>query len=64
MPPQPNNFAWWSVWLAEVPMTAREIIRKVLVFCLAVLTAFAIMILVFLPFAFLIWWLIQYAAKQ
>jgi hypothetical protein len=64
MPPQPNSFTWWSLWLAEVPMTAREIIRKVLVFMLALLTAFAIMVLVFLPFAFLIWWIIQYMAKQ
>jgi hypothetical protein len=64
MPPSPNSFAWWSLWLAEVPMTAREITRKVLVFILALLTAFAIMILVLIPFGFLVWWLLKYAAGQ
>jgi hypothetical protein len=64
MPPPPNSFTWRRVWLAEVPMMVREIIRKVLVFMLAVLTAFVIMILVLIPFGFLTWWLLKYAAGQ
>jgi hypothetical protein len=64
MPPAPSSFAWWRLWLAEVPMTAREIVRKVLVFMLALLTACAIMFLVFLPFGLLIWWILDYMAKQ
>jgi hypothetical protein len=64
VPPAPSSFFWWPAWLSEVPVTAREIIRKVLVFFLALLTAFAIMLLVLLPFGFIVWWILQYAAGQ
>lgn len=41
-----------------------EVLRKVGVFVLAVLTAFAIMVLITLPLAFAMWLLLKYAAGQ
>jgi hypothetical protein len=64
LPPPPSSFYWWREWLREVPVMVREIIRKVLVFFLALLTAFVIMLLVLLPFGFIIWQILRYAAGQ
>lgn len=64
LPPPPDSLAWWRTWLAEVPRLSFVIFRKILVFGLAMLSAFVILLLVFLPLGLLVWWIMRYAAGQ
>lgn len=43
---------------------ALDLLRKLGVFILALLTAFAIMFMVTLPLLLIVWWILQYAAGQ
>lgn len=43
---------------------ALELLRKIGVFILALLTAAAIMFMVTLPLMLIIWWILKYAAQQ